>query len=91
MFPLDQSRKNWQNPVVRAKIIAGITRAWDDPLFYAIQTAIIRTRVQKLTDKERVTIQRRYKAHDKINGAFALAKEFKVHPNTIYRILKEEF
>jgi hypothetical protein len=88
------TRRQWQNPIIRQKMIEGISKAgkklWDDPLYHAVRSEQVRLLNTKLRPEQREEIARRYMPRDPINGARALAKEFGLHHRTILRIVAEK-
>lgn len=85
----EATRATWRDPACRARRTAGLLRAWEDPLFYAARMSELRERMRKLSDEQIVAIRRRYVPRDPVNSAYAMAREFEVHPNTVFKINKE--
>jgi DNA-binding transcriptional regulator YhcF (GntR family) len=50
----------------------------------------LRERMRKLSDEQILAIRRRYVPRDPVNSAYAMAREFGVRPNTIFRVLARE-
>lgn len=86
-WPVGLAERNWRDPAIRARAIAGIRRVYDDPLYYAVHVATQRRNFRRFPDERIVELKRRYVPGDRRCGARALAREFGMHPNTVYYIV----